>query len=46
MKKIKPFNENQIRQIRLILNLLKKMQAPKNHKIQIKTSLAECISDD
>lgn len=35
-----------IRQIRLILNLLKKMQPLKNHKIQIKTSLAECISDD
>lgn len=35
-----------IRQKRLILNLLKKMQPPENHKIQIKTSLTECISDD
>ena len=30
----------------LILNLLKKKQPPEFHKIKIKTSLTECISDD
>lgn len=35
-----------IRLIRLILNVLKKMQSLENHKIQIKTPLAECITDD
>ena len=30
----------------LILNLLKKKQPPEFHKIQIKTSLTECIPDD